>query len=259
MMEARPVVEGLDLVEDEAHVWWIPLRADARALELHRQVLSPDELDRAGRFYFDQHRNQYVIGRGAMRRILSRYVNVQPQDLEFVYGPKGKPDFTPHQNPHHMRFNLSHSGGLALLGVSKNQELGVDVEFVKADFGGMEIAERFFSAKEVQTLFAIAAAERNAAFFACWTRKEAFIKAIGEGLSVPLDSFDVAFAPNARPALTRVEGNPDEVSRWNVYDIPASAEYKAAMVIEGQGHRLVYHHWPQSSGDLKTTDDPMSR
>jgi 4'-phosphopantetheinyl transferase len=178
-----------------------------------------------------------------MRRILSRYLSAQPRELEFVYGPKGKPELSAVQNPDCVRFNLSHSGNLALLAVAKRQELGVDVEFVKTDFGGMEIAERFFSANEVRTLFALDAAERNAAFFACWTRKEAFIKAIGEGLSVPLDSFDVVFAPGAKPALTRVDGNPGETSRWSMYDIPARLEYKAALVIEGQGHRLIYGRW----------------
>jgi 4'-phosphopantetheinyl transferase len=236
-----------NLVTGEAHLWWIPLSADALAVDLHRQVLPSDELERAGRFYFAEHRRKFIIAHGAMRRLLSRYVNVPPKELEFVYGPKGKPEFSPIQNPDQIKFNLSHSEDLALLAVSRNQELGVDVEFVKADFGGLEIAERFFSAGEVQTLFALDVAEQNQAFFACWTRKEAFIKAVGEGLSLPLDSFDVVFAPGAKPALTRVEGNPDETSRWCMYDIPAGAEYKAALVIEGQSHRLVYGRWPAES------------
>jgi 4'-phosphopantetheinyl transferase len=246
-MEDRFVVEMLNLIAGEAHLWWIPLTADARAVDLHRHVLAPDELSRAGRFHFDQHRQQFILAHGAMRRILGGYLNVPPQKVGFVYGPKGKPDLAASHNPGGVRFNLSHSGDRALLAVSRNQELGVDVEFVKSDFGGMEIAERFFSPKEVQTLFAICGAERNAAFFACWTRKEAFIKAIGEGLSLPLNSFDVAFAPNALPALTRVEGNADEVLRWSLYDVPAGPEYKAALVIAGQGHSLIYRHWPADS------------
>jgi 4'-phosphopantetheinyl transferase len=242
MEENRTAAIG-ELDAGEIHLWWIPLSGDAHTIERQREMLSTDELDRAGRFYFDVHRHRFIIGRGALRRILSLYVNLQPRDLEFVYGPKGKPELSSGQNPGRIRFNLSNSSDLALLAVVRDQELGVDLEFVKADFGGIEIAERFFSATEVETLFAIDAAERNAAFFACWTRKEAFIKAIGEGLSIPLDSFDVAFAPNAKPALTRVEGSPGETSRWSLYDIPAGPEYKAALIITGQGHRLVYRYW----------------
>jgi 4'-phosphopantetheinyl transferase len=242
-MEDRAVVETQKLVEGEAHLWWIPLTASARAIELHRQVLPPDESGRAGRFYFEEHRLKFIIAHGALRRILSGYVRLPPRELKFTYGPKGKPEFSALQNPDRVRFNLSHSGDLALLAVARNQELGADVEFIKPDFGGMEIAERFFSASEVRTLFALDATERNAAFFSCWTRKEAFIKAVGEGLSLPLDSFDVTFAPGVKPELTRVEGSPSETSRWRMYDIPADPQYKAALVIEGREHRLSYWQW----------------
>lgn len=247
-MEESSVVEMQRLVEGEAHLWWIPLTAGAREIELHRQVLPPDESERAGRFYFEQHRLKFTIAHGAMRRILSGYVHLPPRELKFTYGPKGKPEFTARQNPDRVRFNLSHSEDLALLAVARNQELGADVEFIKSDFGGMEIAERFFSASEVRTLFALDASEQNAAFFSCWTRKEAFIKAVGEGLSLPLDSFDVAFAPGAKPALTRVEGSPGETLRWRMYDVPAGPQYKAALVIEGREHRLSYRQWSYQIG-----------
>lgn len=255
-MGSKLGAESSNLAEGEVHLWWIPIGGSRQAVELHAQALSPDELERAARFHFDVHRNRFLIGRGALRHILGRYLEIEPRDLEFTYGSRGKPDLAPGQNGRGIRFNLSHSHDLGLLAVSMAQELGVDVELVKADFGGMEIAERFFSANEVQTLFALDAVERNAAFFSCWTRKEAFIKAIGEGLSVPLDSFDVIFAPHAKPALTRVEGKPGETLRWKMYDIPAGAQYKAALVIEGQGHRLFYRHWPTEAPDFARAAPP---
>jgi 4'-phosphopantetheinyl transferase len=242
-MEANPVADLSGLAAGETHLWFIPLIADVDAVQQHRQLLAPDERARAGRFHLAEHRRRFVVGHGAVRRILSRYVTAQPQEVVFVYGAKGKPDLAADQNPHRVKFNLTHSGDLALLAVTQNQELGVDVEFVKADFGGSEIAERFFSAREVAMLFAIDERERNAAFFACWTRKEAFIKAVGEGLSLPLDSFDVAFGPGVKPALTHVEGSPGEATRWSMYDIAAGPEYKAALVIAGDGHHLVHCHW----------------
>jgi 4'-phosphopantetheinyl transferase len=245
-MEDSAAVETQKLVTGEAHLWWIPLTAPAREIELHRRVLPSDESERAGRFYFEEHRLKIIIAHGALRRILSSYIHLPPRELKFTYGPKGKPELSAGQNPDLVTFNLSHSGDLALLAVARNQVLGADVEFIKPDFGGMEIAERFFSASEVQTLFALDASEQNAAFFSCWTRKEAFIKAVGEGLSLPLDSFDVAFAPGVKPALTRVEGSPGETSRWRMYDIPADPQYKAALVIEGQEHRLSYWRFGES-------------
>jgi len=206
-----------------------------------RKLLPADEVGRADRFYFERDRRRFTIAHAAMRQILGGYVNTAPEELKFSYGSKGKPDLSLPADT--IKFNLSHSDEMALLAVTRGLTLGVDIEFVKPDFGGQEIAERFFSKSEVNTLLGLPVEERAQAFFSCWTRKEAYIKAVGEGLSLPLDSFDVAFGPQVSPALLRVAASADEVSRWSMYDIGVPPEYKAALVVEGRGHLLKEWKW----------------
>jgi 4'-phosphopantetheinyl transferase len=231
----------LNLTAKEVHIWHIALAADENAIRACRKLLPADEVERADRFYFERDRRRFTIAHGAMRQVLGRYVNNPPEELKFLYGTKGKPELSSPGDT--IKFNLSHSDELALLAVAQGLTLGVDVEFVKLDFGGQEIAERFFSEHEVNTLLALPMEERAQAFFSCWTRKEAYIKAVGEGLSLPLDSFDVAFGPGVSPALLRVAACADEVSRWSMYDIPVPQEYKAALVVEGREHQLREWKW----------------
>lgn len=216
----------------EVHVWKIPLEADDRAIQAARRILSHDETSRADRFRFERDRRRFTMGHAAVRRILGGYLDSEPGRLAFSYGDYGKPDLTPALNAQGLTFNYSHSRDLALLAVAAGSSLGVDLEFVNREFAGEEIARRYFSVDEVRSLEALPKEQRAEAFFCCWTRKEAFVKALGEGLSVPLDSFSVELHPNAAPALLRVEGNPDAVDRWSVHAIEIDAGYKAALVAE---------------------------
>jgi 4'-phosphopantetheinyl transferase len=231
----------LNLDSHEVHIWQIGLAAEDDVIRACRKLLPADEVERADRFYFERDRRRFAIAHGAMRQILARYVNSAPEQLKFSYGSKGKPDLAEPRDT--IQFNLSHSDEMALLAVARGLILGVDIEFVKPDFGGQEIAERFFSQYEVNTLLGLPAEQKPQAFFSCWTRKEAYIKAVGEGLSLPLDSFDVAFAPGVSPALLRVAASADEVSRWRMYDIAVPQEYKAALVVEGREHLLRQWQW----------------
>lgn len=231
----------MNLNGQEVHIWHIGLAAEQDVIRACRKLLSADEVERADRFYFERDRRRFAIARGAMRQILGKYVNRTPEELKFSYGSKGKPDLSEPSDT--ITFNLSHSDEKALLAVARGLTLGVDIEFIKLDFGGQEIAERFFSQYEVNTLLGLPVEQRAQAFFSCWTRKEAYIKAVGEGLSLPLDSFDVAFAPGVSPALLRVAASANEVSRWRMYDIAVPQEYKAALVVEGREHRLRQWQW----------------
>jgi 4'-phosphopantetheinyl transferase len=156
-----------------------------------------------------------------------------PEAVRFRYGPRGKPMLDAEDGL--LRFNLSHSGDLALVAVSLGRDIGVDVERVRPDRDLERIATRFFSAAEVAALLALPRAERAGAFYRCWTRKEAYIKALGDGLAIPLDSFDVAFAPGATAALLASRLDSAEARRWSMAALEPGPGYAGAMVVEGDG------------------------
>jgi 4'-phosphopantetheinyl transferase len=233
----------LKLELNEVHIWRVDLAKQHDDIQRCHRVLSVDETERADRFYFEKDRRRFTVARAAMREILSRYTGLAATHLRFSYGPKGKPDLSGVLEHSGIKFNLSHSSELALFAVTRGLTVGVDIEWIKADFAGGDIAERFFSATEVQTLRSLPASQQVEAFFSCWTRKEAYIKALGEGVSVPLDSFAVAFAPGVPAALLDAKVDPAEVERWSMYNIVVSEGYKAALVVEGKDHRLTKMEW----------------
>lgn len=220
---------SLSLSSEEVHVWRTRLDQPAELQENYLRTLAEDERVRANRFHFEQHRRHFVVARGFLRVLLARYLDTTPPAVRFAYGPYGKPLLAGESS---LRFNASHSGEWAVYAFVQDHEVGIDVEQIKKDFETEGIAERFFSAGEVQTLNALAEAEKPAAFFRCWTRKEAYIKAIGSGLSHPLDSFDVTLAPGEPAALSRVE------ELWTLFDLDVAPGYAAALAVAGRGHRL---------------------
>jgi 4'-phosphopantetheinyl transferase len=243
--------ESLFLRPEEVHIWRVGLMQSETVIAHCREVLPADELDRAGRFYFERDRRRFAVSHAMVRHVLGRYLALGPQELRFVLGAKGKPELATQCNSLRLKFNLSHSGEFALMGVSINLTMGIDIEEIRPDFGTQEIAERFFSRYEVATFLSLPQHQRAEAFFYCWTRKEAYIKAQGDGLSLPLDSFDVTFAPGTEPALLRVAEDPNEVARWKLYDINPGPGYKAALMIEGNQHHLQYFDWQVPSPNLR--------
>ena len=208
-------------------MWRIALDQDDETLQRFRNTLEVGELNRAGRFHFEQHRRHFIVARGFLRSVVAQYLGSQPEALRFEYGAYGKPALAP---GHTLRFNLSHSNAVALLAVALDAAIGVDVEHIGADFATEDIARRYFSRAEVEVFNSLQPEERVAAFFRCWTRKEAYIKAIGKGFSQALDAFDVTLAPGTAPALLRAEE--DDASRWFLTDVEVGEGYAGALMVE---------------------------
>jgi 4'-phosphopantetheinyl transferase len=225
----------LTLSADEVHLWHAML--DDQLSKSLKFLLSEDEISRAGRFHFVKDRNHYIVARGLLRKLLAAYLGVGSAELKFLYAEKGKPYLEEIQR-RSINFNLAHSHGMAIYAFSQGRELGVDLEFIRDDLADEKIAERFFSPCEIGALRNIPAELRKEAFFNCWTRKEAYIKARGEGLSMPLDEFDVSLAPGEPAALLKNHKDAKEVSRWKMQSIPVAPGYVAALVVEGQDWQL---------------------
>ncbi len=235
---ARPSLSG-----DEVHVWRVALDQERERVEAFRETLSPDELDRSARFHFTRDSNHFVIARAALRNILGRYLAERPECLRFATTYFGKPSLTGSTAGEGLRFNLSHSGGLALYAFARERELGIDIERLREDFDGLGIAANYFSPREVTVLRSLPPAAQTQAFFNCWTRKEAYIKARGEGLSMPLDQFDVSFAPDEPARLVRNINDPQEASRWSLRELQPGGDYAAAIAVEGHDWRLSCWQW----------------
>jgi 4'-phosphopantetheinyl transferase len=230
---------------NEVHVWKINLKAPG--LSDNREVLSNDERVRASRFRFHTDSDRFIAARSSQRTILARYLWTQPAELKFEVNSFGKPHLAGGPDKLGLRFNLSHSHDMALLAVARNRDVGVDLEFRRSDFATDEVAQRFFSRSEVNRLGAIAPEHKTEAFFNCWTRKEAYIKARGEGLSFPLDQFDVSFASDAPPALLGNRRDATEVSRWSFEELSPANGYAAALTVEGNFSRLLLWDFPGSA------------
>ncbi|MCA1613545.1 MAG: 4'-phosphopantetheinyl transferase superfamily protein [Acidobacteria bacterium] len=229
---------------DEVHVWRVRLDQDEAALRKLSALLAEDEMQRAGGFHFQRDHDHFVAARGALRDILGRYTGLAPRLLRFTYEKHGKPALSPETGGRLLRFNLAHSHGLALCAVTLGRAVGVDLELVKEEFAGIEIAERFFSPHEVAALRALAPGERATAFFDCWTRKEAYIKARGEGLSHPLHSFAVSLTPGEPAALLCTDDDPPEAARWSMLALSPGGPYRAALAVEGTPPSTRCWNWP---------------
>jgi 4'-phosphopantetheinyl transferase len=238
-------LRSLTLQADEVHLWSFNL--DQQSPDSLKLLLSDDESQRAGRFHFAKDRNHFIAARGLLRKLLAAYLGDNPAGLKLLYGEKGKPYIADaRQTP--INFNLAHSHGVAIYAFSQGRELGVDLEYVREDLADEKIAERFFSPREINALRAVPLELRKQAFFNCWTRKEAYIKARGEGLSMPLDEFDVSLAPGEPAALLNNHKDTGEISRWRMESVPVAQGYVAALVVEGHDWRLKSFHFDQLPG-----------
>jgi 4'-phosphopantetheinyl transferase len=237
----------MELPAGEVHIWSVNLDPPAERVEALGRCLSQDERDRANRFRFDRHRRQYVVGRGALRTLLAAYAGTRPELVRFTYGPRGKPFL---EGGGDLQFNLSNSDERALVGFVRGREIGVDIEYLKPMPDCEQISERFFSESERLVLRGVPKESKEEAFFNCWTRKEAYLKAVGEGLAAPLDSFDVTLAPGEPPRMLTLRGDADAAARWWLEHFRLSPEYIGALALERQdpAERWVVRTWSFPEG-----------
>ena len=217
---------------DRVEVWAIPLDVPPECLAASWQPLSEDERERAQRFHHDRHRRRYVVARSALRQLLGRCLDEDPQQIEFCYGLRGKPALDPRWIASSLEFNLTHSGELALVALTVQRPLGVDVERVQGVRDYQGLAERFFAMEENQLLASLPTDARVAAFFRCWTRKEAILKATGSGLATPLDQVAVTIAEGDPPRVLRADFHPAD--RWKLAHLEPATGYVGAVALQGE-------------------------
>jgi 4'-phosphopantetheinyl transferase len=213
------------LPSDLVCLWWRSLEEPETAVRACYELLAHEEQERASRFRAERARDHFILTRGALRSLLAAYLQKEPQELSFGVTKYGKPFL---EGTADLRFNVSHTDGAALLGFARGREIGVDVEHIQSQLDTWKLAERFFSARERAALETLSGEELQSAFFRCWSRKEAYIKARGEGLSLPLSQFDVSIAPHESHALLATRPDGSEAERWVVHDVATKGQYAAA-------------------------------
>jgi 4'-phosphopantetheinyl transferase len=217
---------SFQLSRDEVHIWTMQTHAPEATVAQFGRVLAPDEVQRASRFRFNHLRDSFVITHGVLRYLLARYLGLSPARICFVYGDKGKPGVASEANLH---FNLTHSDDVAVIAFTTGCQVGIDVEHIRSLADMPQIADQCFSSEEVVELMLLPASEREHAFFRCWARKEAYIKAIGDGLSCALDSFRVTLLPDVPPRLVHIGGDRAAADMWALHDLSVAPDYAAAL------------------------------
>ena len=228
------------LKSNQTDVWRVTLNPMPDSIQQAVFTLSADETGRAARFRFNEDRHRFTVSHIALRDVLARYLLCEPKQIDFTVGEYGKPVVVSKLN---LDFNLSHSGDYALIAVTRGRKVGVDVEHFRDELEIEKIARRFFSEKENVELMGLPAGQQCAGFFNCWTRKEAYIKAHGLGLSLPLDSFDVSLIPNQPAILRATRPNPREASRWTLLSLDIDSQHAGAVAVERLDLEFRFWDW----------------
>jgi 4'-phosphopantetheinyl transferase len=236
----QPASVGLSLPDDEIHVWRIFLNRFTESCPELWRLLSPLEKERARKFHFTRDRERFIVAHGCMRKILGSYLRVSGESLVFYLNSYGKPFL---EAAYHLDFSLAHSGEIALLAVTRNKRIGVDIEQIRPLDDYASIAKHTFSKKESTTLLSLPEDLHLPAFFACWTRKEAFIKATGEGLSHPLDQFDVSVRPEVLEVDLNTGPDVEEAAPWSIQSLYPGNGYIGALAVNGQAWPVNTWHY----------------
>lgn len=235
---------SISLPENVVHVWKARLDVPATSIPALQWVLSAEEVARAQRFYFERDRRRWIVARSLLRQLLGRYTQTDPRLISFDLNTYGKPALASPARHTALRFNVSHSAELVLYAFAWRRQLGVDVEYMRPAIEYDEIARHSFSPFEQKALAGLSGEEKHEAFYRCWTRKEAYIKARGMGLSLPLDLFDVSLLPGEPAALLCSREDPQEVQRWSMRLLEPGPGYAGALMVEGTDWQLCCWQWP---------------
>jgi 4'-phosphopantetheinyl transferase len=233
----------LELGANEIHIWLAVLEQPVSILHGFIHALSIEERIKAENFYFERDRNSFIVRRGILRTIIGRYLDVEPNRILFRFGKNGKPALDNTFDSETIHFNLSHSHGVALFAFSRNHEIGVDIEYM-CDISEMDkIVESFFSIEESEVFRSLSESKKKEAFFYCWTCKEAFIKALGEGMSLPLDRFEVSLVPSEPFKLLNIDGDSRKATRWTIREIKAAPNYAGAFAVKSDAFESMHWRW----------------
>ncbi len=207
------------------------------------KILSEAELQRARRFVYPEHQRSFILARYGLRQILADYLDCAPENVYFQYGEHGKPHVDPKRHATSLRFNLSHSGDIAVLAVTDTCEVGVDVEYVKKELKALDIARRYFSPKESAALESVSLTDQQLAFFQGWTRKEALLKALGVGLHFPLKDCEVSLLPKEPAKIISVVGHPEASHDWSIYSFSPKDDFIVAVVMTESNDNWEVQQW----------------
>lgn len=232
------------LASQQVHIWRTSLDVVDSTHNAFRRILSSDELERAQRFVFERDRQRYIVARSVLRSLLAAYVQVHPSDLVFGYEQHGKPFLARPHGATPISFNLSHSDEWAVYGFTQQGRIGIDIECHRSLKDMHRLAASVFSEQELAALHTLPAHQQQAAFYAGWTRKEAFIKACGEGLAFSLKRFDVSLTPGEPACLLRVDADPAAALHWHMSSFTPAHNISGAVVVEGQQFDVMFWHFP---------------
>jgi 4'-phosphopantetheinyl transferase len=234
------------LTAKDVHVWRFDLHQSDELVRELRHILSQEERNRADRFRLEQDRKHYIVGRGIVRNILGSYLQEVPDEVRITYGAHGKPmlalEMNTDQGAKRLKFNLSHSKDQALLVVTQEREVGLDLKFIRP-VNLDDLAPRHFSPVEIAELCTLPEDAQLGVFYAGWTRKEAYLKALGYGMARLLDEFTVTLAPGEPARLVEVAGQPEEVGRWTLHELPVDDDFRATVCVEGGGFEVSCYQW----------------
>lgn len=238
----KPTLANLLIPPQEVHVWSASLTVSMQQIFAFEQTLATDERHRANRFRFEQDKTRFIASRGMLRDILSRYLNLEPDQVQFAYGEYGKPTLASTIKHTGLEFNLSHSGAMAVYAIAHQKQVGIDVEQHRFLNNLNPLVQQCLSPKELEVFLTLEPAHQQTTFFHYWTGKEAYLKAIGKGLAVPLEQIEIPL-DTSKPTKLLVEESAFQSNDWYLQTVPVSTGYSAALVVEGQNWHPLYQDW----------------